>query len=194
MSKIKTILAVLVIGLMVCSLSACGKSENMVSGMVKDATMSTVTIETPEGRMLFFPTESADISQAAGMIIGDTVEIYYNGEIKDGNSSEAQVTKVIKTKDAPPLPAPTLEIEAANTLEGVITDATNNTIAIQIAGEQILNFVTLDAEKVSLNGYALGDMVKVSYIGEINGEDTTAAQVVKIEIINEAPQPSTEAP
>ena len=65
-----------------------------IRGTVVDAATSTVIIQTEDtGEELYFMRESADV--VGELVIGAKVEIYYNGALKDGNSLDLYVTKIV---------------------------------------------------------------------------------------------------
>ena len=60
--------------------------------------MSTVTIETEDGTALTFSIpDEADQTEVNGMIIGDTLEITYTGNIDGEDTSNATVVKLVQT-------------------------------------------------------------------------------------------------
>ena len=54
----------------------------------------------------------------------------------------------------------------ANVAEGVILDATMNTLMIVTGAGDTLSFSTMDADKTKTDGLLIGDTVKVGYVGE----------------------------
>lgn len=66
-------------------LAGCGASEAGSSkGTVLDASMNTVMIVDAAGDTLTFSTVDADKSGLDGLLIGDTVEVSYEGEYMPG--------------------------------------------------------------------------------------------------------------
>lgn len=76
------------------SLVSQDTQEKKVSGTVVDASTSRITVKTKESNQtLSFMRQSADVT---GNIVEDAyVEIYYIGEIKDSDTSDVYVTKII---------------------------------------------------------------------------------------------------
>lgn len=67
--------------------------EQMVRGVIVDATTSTVTVQTADGTRLSFMRETADVT---GRIVEEAeAEIYYIGSITGTDTSAAFVTKII---------------------------------------------------------------------------------------------------
>ena len=67
--------------------------EQVVRGVIVDATTSSVTIQTAEGTQLSFMRETADVT---GRLVEEAeAEIYYVGAINGTDTSAAFVTKII---------------------------------------------------------------------------------------------------
>ena len=67
--------------------------EQMVRGVIVDATTSSITIQTADGTQLSFRRETADVT---GRIVEEAeVEVYYVGSITGKDTSAAYVTKII---------------------------------------------------------------------------------------------------
>ena len=67
---------------------SCGSAdrENRVTGTVIDASMNTVVIRSGSDT-LSFSTLNADRSGLDGLLVGDTVEIFYKGENRPGTEA-----------------------------------------------------------------------------------------------------------
>ena len=74
-------------------LAACQPFKGNVSskGIVVDATMNTLTVLSDRGDTLSFSTMDADRTRAHGLLIGDTVEVFYGGEYSKGMSADSVV-------------------------------------------------------------------------------------------------------
>lgn len=72
-------------------LAGCNSSPNEEStkGIVTDASMNTVTIVTEKSDTLSFSTMNADKTNLKGLLLGDTVEIYYGGNYKPGIEADS---------------------------------------------------------------------------------------------------------
>lgn len=67
--------------------------EQMVRGVIVDATTSSVTIQTADGTRLSFMRETADVT---GRIVEEAeAEVYYIGSISGTDTSAAFVTKIV---------------------------------------------------------------------------------------------------
>ena len=53
-----------------------------------------------------------------------------------------------------------------NKVEGVVTDATMNTVTVVAASGDTLTFSTLNADRSELDGLLIGDTLEVSYAGK----------------------------
>lgn len=70
--------------------------EQMVTGTITDAAMNTIVIKTADGVALTFSTESADKTEASGLLIDSTVIIYYTGTITGEDTTKAVVTRLVQ--------------------------------------------------------------------------------------------------
>lgn len=83
----------------ICGFIACGGKtskqtiDNPVSGIILDATMNTVMIEANNGDTLRFSTMDADKSEAHGLLIGDSIQVFYTG--KPDSKTSVSATKII---------------------------------------------------------------------------------------------------
>lgn len=70
------------------------EDSQVISGIVEDATMNTITIQTSDGQSLSFATEGAETSYKDGLVIGIPVKITYTGEIKETDTSDTKVIRI----------------------------------------------------------------------------------------------------
>lgn len=90
---IKSLLAIMGI---TAGMVACGSDEmKSTEGVVIEASMNTLMVVTQSGDSLFFDTVNADKSQVNGLLLGDTVQVFYVRELKSGVSQENVATKLI---------------------------------------------------------------------------------------------------
>lgn len=67
------------------------------------------------------------------------------------------------------------------TITGTILDATMSTVTIQTEdGEELSFSIPDDADETEVDGMTIGDTLEVTYIGTIDGTDTSGATVVKL--------------
>lgn len=64
--------------------------EATLTGKITDATMNTITIGIEGDKVFSFGTEDASVEAADGLLIGETVTIYYTGDL----DAEAEVQTV----------------------------------------------------------------------------------------------------
>lgn len=64
--------------------------ETTLTGKITDATMNTITIGIEGDKVFSFGTEDASVEAADGLLIGETVTIYYTGDL----DAEAEVQTV----------------------------------------------------------------------------------------------------
>ena len=67
--------------------------EQVVRGVIVDATTSSVTIQTADGTQLSFVRETADVT--GRLVIDAEAEVYYVGSISGTDTSAAFVTKIV---------------------------------------------------------------------------------------------------
>lgn len=180
--------------------------ESPVAGSVIDATMNTITITTADGLTLTFGTEDAVVNSEDGIIIGDEVEIYFDGT---ANPAEQVQTVQVGTIDvtvpvarpaqsggstqpvAQPAPAANPN-PPVDYISGTVIDASMNTVKIEsIYGNQY-QFATGD---VSVEGGSLsnGETVAVYFSGTLDASNTGAqpVTVTRIAIVGGAPSQGT---
>lgn len=93
---LSTVLSFMTFGFMACNGSTSKQAiDNPVSGIILDATMNTVMIEANNGDTLSFSTMDADKSEAHGLLIGDSIKVFYTGK-PDGNTSLTATKLIVK--------------------------------------------------------------------------------------------------
>lgn len=67
-----------------CLTAACASDSptGHPKGVLTDATMNTVTIVTEKNDTLQFSTEQADRTEVDGLLLGDTVEVFFQGKYR----------------------------------------------------------------------------------------------------------------
>lgn len=75
-----------------CFLGSCTPETKSSKGIVSDATMNTVTIVTDKNDTLSFSTLDANKEQVDGLLLNDTLEVFYTGKYKPG----MEATKLIQ--------------------------------------------------------------------------------------------------
>lgn len=71
--------------------------EKDITGTVTDAGMSSTTIETPDGKILTFQTDSSMFTMQSGLLLGDVVTVTYTGDIV--NDTDTGGVTVINVTD-----------------------------------------------------------------------------------------------
>lgn len=141
-------------------------TENHIEGSIVDATMNTLTIQTEGGETFSFSTMDADMSAVDGLLIGSAVKVYYVGEIDGTNTADATVLKVTMSGE--------------KSIIGTVTDATMNTLILQLDNGELIQFSTEDADKSGLHKLLIGDRITVVYTGFIYGTSTENVMVVRL--------------
>lgn len=137
-----------------------------IEGKIVDATMNTLTIQAESGEALSFSTMDADMSAADGLVIGNTVKVYYAGEIDGSNTADVTVLKVT--------------MRGEKSIVGTVADATMNTIVLQLDNGELLQFGTEDADKSGLQELLIGDRITIVYTGIIYGTSTEDVMVIRL--------------
>lgn len=82
--------SVCAISLLLASCAITNK-QHVARGVMFDATMNTATIVTQQGDTLSFSTMDANRSKVDGLLLGDTLELFYKGEYKQGMSATKMI-------------------------------------------------------------------------------------------------------
>lgn len=73
----------LILGLL-CLLGGCSSDVHSSKGVVWEATMNTVGIVTANNDTLSFSTMNADKKGVDGLLLNDTLQVFYKGKYKAG--------------------------------------------------------------------------------------------------------------
>lgn len=79
-------IVVIALGLM-CIMGSCTSTVKSSKGVVCDATMNTVAIVTDKNDTLSFSTMDANKDEVDGLLLKDTLEVFYNGKYTPGMSA-----------------------------------------------------------------------------------------------------------
>lgn len=79
-------IVVIALGLM-CIMGSCTSTVKSSKGIVCDATMNTVAIVTDKNDTLSFSTMDANKDEVDGLLLKDTLEVFYNGKYTPGMSA-----------------------------------------------------------------------------------------------------------
>lgn len=79
-------IVVIALGLM-CVMGSCTSTVKSSKGIVCDATMNTVAIVTDKNDTLSFSTMDANKDEVDGLLLKDTLEVFYNGKYTPGMSA-----------------------------------------------------------------------------------------------------------
>lgn len=124
--------------------------EQTLQGTVLDVSMNTLTVEADAQEYTFYIAD-AQHEYANGIQTGNTVTVTYTGSLEDPDH-----IIVIKVQDSDPNEA------AKNALyEGVIVDATMNTLTLQTEDGAVMTFIKDGAEN-HLDGELKGQKVKIT--------------------------------
>ncbi len=78
-----------------CLTAACASDSptGHPKGVLTDATMNTVTIVTEKNDTLQFSTEQADRTEVDGLLLGDTVEVFFQGKYRPGMQADKLISR-----------------------------------------------------------------------------------------------------
>ena len=80
-----------------CLMAGCSSKVSSSKGTVSDATMNTVTIVTDKNDTLSFSTMDANKEEVNGLLLNDTLEVFYTGKYTPGMSA----TKLVQYPQSP---------------------------------------------------------------------------------------------
>ncbi len=149
---------------------ASSGAMGVVIGEVIDASMNTVTVKSDvDGAEYLFLKSEAETDLADGLLLGNTVEILYEGVLNGTDTSGVRVLLVADNME--------------KTITGTVTAEAMSTIRIVAEDGRELSFSKEEAEVIrSQEGAGLeGRTVALTYTGEIFDLDTTYAYVWTIE-------------
>ena len=161
-------------------LAGCKKDEPKTEVIIESEGQMEGTLVSFEGRTLVVEEAGEDytfdVSGASvntkNMRAGDELVIYYDGKLRDSDTSKVKVTSIEDLGEN--------EHQTEKQAVGTLVDLTENTITIrQNDGEELL-FNANNCQHEFKNGIREGNWVVVTYIGEIQGKDTKNVTVIKI--------------
>ena len=80
-----------------CLMVGCSSKVSSSKGIVSDATMNTVTIVTDKNDTLSFSTMDANKEEVNGLLLNDTLEVFYTGKYTPGMPA----TKLVQYPQSP---------------------------------------------------------------------------------------------
>ena len=92
----RTVLAALGV---LCFMGSCSSGMTSSKGIVCDATMNTVAIVTDKNDTLSFSTMNANKEEVDGLLLNDTLEVFYTGKYTPG----MQASKLVQYPQSPKL-------------------------------------------------------------------------------------------
>lgn len=173
-------------------------AETVKTGTVLEASMHTLAITAPDGTTYSFITDDSTETVGGGPSVGDTVSVAFDGDYKE-NILAKKVTidqKAEPNPTAPKIPAPSAqedieqkpesseeETNASETgpevvtefITGTVLDVSMNSVVIECDGQE---FHIQKDENTQSDSVFIGDMVRVYYMGSLDG-DMTASSIVK---------------
>ena len=82
-----------------CFMGSCSSGMTSSKGIVCDATMNTVAIVTDKNDTLLFSTMNANKEEVDGLLLNDTLEVFYAGKYTPG----MQASKLVQYPQSPKL-------------------------------------------------------------------------------------------
>lgn len=150
-----------------------------MEGVIVDAAMNTLTIETAQGTHYTFGTEDAAVEGDGGIVLGSTAVVHYQGTLDETMLlQQVEVTRVVVTR------------QGEGVVEGVVCDDSMNSLEITTRDNIEYLFSTVDADiQVGKYGLIIGDTVQVYFTGTLNpakgGGAAQTATVSKVVVIAE---------
>ena len=193
--NMKKFLILIMSAVIMISLAACGNSEDdneavkpnndggehaavskTIEGYVGEGTsMSVLQLDTEAGTYMF-STDGADIkTEDSGLFEGDKVKVTYEGELgKDGETVKAVAVELLEVANAD---VETPDASSDTAIQGVVVDASTNSITIQKEDGSTQMFGTEGASMPS-DGVLIDDIVVVTY--DSHSEKNDAIKVEKV--------------
>lgn len=185
----KNLFAVLLASLMLFSFAACS-SETDSSSDTNQSNVETVTTDEESGSDSTEETTDetdsetgTDASDETGTDAADETGSDAADETGSDATDETGSDATDETDSATNTGVYTGTADPAEeqTITGTILDATMSTVTIQTEdGEELSFSIPDDADKTEVNGMTIGDTLEVTYIGTVDGTDTSGATVVKL--------------
>lgn len=146
------------------------ESEGQMNGVLVSFEGKTLVTE-EAGKEYTFDVSNAEIG-TRNMRAGDELVIYFEGKLKDTDTSKIKVTGVedLGSNDH----------QTEKQAVGTLVNLTENTITIRQNDGTELLFNSNNCQHEFKNGIREGNWIVVTYIGEIKGTDTKNVAVIKI--------------
>ncbi len=146
---------------------------NEITGTIKSFTGGYLYLQADDGSgTLEFNLSEAQLDCKNGILSGDQVTVFYEGEIKGWDTSKVQVSHITDQVDKEEL--------KPETLIGTVADVTTNTLSIRKDDQDTISFISTGADVQFSNGLELGSWVEVTYLGKLQGNNAKNVKVVSI--------------
>lgn len=155
------------------------EEKGSYTGVIVDATMSSITVEGSDGKELTFSTgEGSDINQFEGLEIGQSITIEYQGTIQDNDASGVLVTRIQVESDTQQGPD---DGQSGGVISGTVVEASMNSVSIVNDNQQQIDFSLNDDTQIDLpEGIMENQKITVEYVGQLNGTDASGVTVKRI--------------
>lgn len=179
----KNLFAVLLASLMLFSFAACS-SETDSSSDTNQSNVETVTTDEESGsdstEETTVETDSetaADATDETGTDASDETGSDETGSDQTDETGSSETGSATNTG----VYTGTADPAEEQTITGTIVDATMNTVTIQTEdGEELSFSIPDDADETEVDGMTVGNTLEITYIGTVDGADTSGATVVKL--------------
>lgn len=166
--------AIILLAVLTVSIASCtSNTPKTLKGVVVDATMNTVLVKDGTDT-LSFSTMDAERVCPTGMLLGDSIEVVYNGKLEKGLAGANVATKISTTPQflgAWVQPIPGMEGEQGFVLNGDGTASSINMATLLYKSWKYENGMLL------LSGESLGNGVTINFVD-------TASFVAPIDTLN----------
>ncbi len=152
---------------------------NELTGTIKSFTGGYLYLQ-PDDNMdtLEFNLSEAELDCENGILSGDHVSVFYEGEVKGWDTSKVQVRRITDKVDKEEM-----ELES---LVGTVVDVTTNTLSIRKEDRDTISFITTGANFQCSNGLEFGNWVNITYLGKIQGNNAKNVKVISVTDTDEA--------
>lgn len=168
----KTIIRTLVVAILIGFSSCQSTVEKSAKGVVFDASMNTIFItDAYSGDTLVFSTNDATKTATDGILIGDTAQVFFKGDLSTGLSATPMVaTKVIVTSAVSPLFGSWVEpIPGMDGVQGIKFDKAGIASSVNMS-TLVYETWKLDGNNITITGKSIG-----------NGQTIDFTQIAKIQ-------------
>lgn len=175
----KKLLSAVMVLCMMFSIASCSSNKDdsnieeqqqatyQVEGTAEEVGDGSLKIKTRANEDLIFDISNAAVVTEKDIEKGDDISVLYSGEVKENDTSNVKVVKVVDTG------------AEVITLKATVVNIKNDKLTVRSGGKK-LTFDINNAEVHYKNGIKKGNIIHISYSGKIKGTDTSLVTVHEI--------------